>query len=409
MSLDTSVHDRYSKAAVTPEPGLCCPVDYDTAYLDVIPTEVLERDYGCGDPVSHVREGEVVLDLGSGSGKVCFIAAQLAGRTGRVIGIDINDDMLALARNAQDVVADRLGYDNVSFVKGRIEDLQLDCELVDERLRSTPVADFATLQRLHADLDDLREEETLIPSGSIDLVISNCVLNLVSPDAKRRLFSELHRVLKPGGRAVISDIVCDEEVPEPLREDPHLWSGCYSGALREDVFVKAFADAGLYGITVLERDVDPWQVIEGIEFRSVTVAAYKGKEGFCWDHQQAVVYKGPFKRVEDDDGHAFERGARAAVCEKTLRILTSEPYNAWFEAVQPVSPPTPAEVKPFPCGISFFERDPRETKGTLPLGASAPAGLFTPTPPADPAPTGALPRPAPAETATDACGTGNCC
>lgn len=363
MSLETVVRDRYSHAALTPEVGLCCPVDYDPRFLEVIPEEVLSRDYGCGDPVSHVREGETVLDLGSGSGKVCFIAAQITGPRGRVIGVDLNDEMLALARSAQPTVAERLGYDNVEFVKGRIEDLQLDSELVSRRLGEQPVASYEDLQRLEVHLQHLRRHDTLIPNGSIDVVISNCVLNLVSTDAKQRMFRELHRVLKPAGRAVISDIVCDETVPLHLQDDPDLWSGCYSGAMREDEFIDAFAKAGFYGINIVKRDSGAWRVIEGIEFRSMTVVAYKGKEGPCWDYKQAVVYRGPFSRVEDDDGHIYVRGARAAVCQKTFAILTRAPYAEHFESVDPALPVAPGQAQPFPCGEPFYARDPRETKG----------------------------------------------
>src|SRR5205807_1329924 len=103
--------------------------------------------------------------------------------------------------------------------------------------------------------------------------------------------------LRRGGRAVISDIVSDEDVPAHLQNNPELWTGCISGAWREDEFLRGFEDAGFYAISILERQREPWRVVEGIEFRSVTVAAYKGKEGACWDHKQAVIYKGPFKKV----------------------------------------------------------------------------------------------------------------
>src|SRR5262249_12476820 len=102
--MESAVRQRYSDAAKAREASLCCPVDYDPRYLRAIPEEVIERDYGCGDPSRHVREGDVVLDLGSGGGKICFIAAQIVGPRGRVIGIDMNDDMLALARRSAPVV-----------------------------------------------------------------------------------------------------------------------------------------------------------------------------------------------------------------------------------------------------------------------------------------------------------------
>src|SRR5215203_4588568 len=97
LDAEASVRDRYSKAAVRREDALCCPIDYDPKYLDVIPSEILERDYGCGDPSAYLAEGETVLDLGSGGGKICYIAAQIVGAGGRVIGVDANLEMLALA------------------------------------------------------------------------------------------------------------------------------------------------------------------------------------------------------------------------------------------------------------------------------------------------------------------------
>jgi arsenite methyltransferase len=182
------------------------------------------------------------------------------------------------------------------------------------------------------------QDLTAIADESIDVVISSCVLNLVRPDDKPRLFSEIARVLRRGGRAVISDIVSGQDVPEELARDPALWSGCISGALREDRFLEAFASAGLYGVTLLTREPEPWRTLQGIELRSVTVAAYKGKDGACIDRQHQVIYRGPFSEVEDDDGHVFRRGVRTAVCEKTYAILAREPYRGHFELVMPRAP-----------------------------------------------------------------------
>ena len=121
----SAVDRRYSKAARAREHELCCPVQYDPKYLDVIPDEVIERDYGCGDPTRYVRSGETVLDLGSGGGKICYIAAQVAGPRGRVIGVDVNDDMLELVRGSAPEVARNLGYSNVVFHKAHIQDLRV--------------------------------------------------------------------------------------------------------------------------------------------------------------------------------------------------------------------------------------------------------------------------------------------
>ncbi len=276
LHFETAVRNRYSAASQKKIEALCCAVDYDREYLKVIPQEVIERDYGCGDPSKHVRPGETVLDLGSGTGKICFIAAQVVGAKGRVIGIDMNDDMLALARKYAPVVGERIGFQNVEFRKGRIQDLALDLEKLDARLKLNPIRDANSFLVAEALADELRATEPLVASASVDVVVSNCVLNLVEPRAKRQLFTEIFRVLKPTGRAVISDIVSDQEVPAELQNDPELWSGCISGALLEGEFVNAFTREGFTTVRVLKRDSAPWRTVAGIEFRALTIEAHKG-------------------------------------------------------------------------------------------------------------------------------------
>src|SRR6267378_2644301 len=154
INAESEVRKRYAAGAKAPETKLCCPVDYNTEYLKVIPQEVIERDYGCGDPSKYLREGETVLDLGSGTGKICFIAAQIVGPTGKVIGIDMTDEMLEVARRNAPIVAQRIGYANVEFRKGRIQDLALDLEKLDEKLKRSPITDAASFLAA----DELAEE-----------------------------------------------------------------------------------------------------------------------------------------------------------------------------------------------------------------------------------------------------------
>src|SRR5258708_4171676 len=139
IDVERGVNERYGQAANGREPELCCPVEYDPKLLDVIPAEINERDYGCGDPSAFVREGDVVLDLGSGAGKICYIAAQIVGPDGRVIGVDANDEMFALARKYRQSIGERIGYHNVEFRKGRIKDLRLDSQPVDSYLAQNPL------------------------------------------------------------------------------------------------------------------------------------------------------------------------------------------------------------------------------------------------------------------------------
>ena len=188
------------------------------------------------------------------------------------------------------------------------------------------------------------------------------MLNLVEGPDKPQLFREILRVLKWGGRAVISDIVSDEVVPEHMRNDPELWSGCISGALTEEAFLAAFVDAGFYGARILERQREPWRTIAGIEFRSMTVEAFKGWAGPCLERKQAVIYRGPFKEVLDDDGHRLVRGQRAAVCDKTYQIYGREPYAEQFEFVDPLELIALEDAEPFDCSRAV-SRHPSETKG----------------------------------------------
>ena len=330
LNTDQAVRSRYSDAAEKREEALCCPVDYDARYLEVIPAEVIERDYGCGDPSKYVHQGETVLDLGSGGGKICFIASQVVGPRGHVIGVDMNDTMLELARRSQPTVARRVGYDNVRFLKGKIQDLAIDRDVLDRHLRENPVVDEASLQAFEVFETQLRRESPMVADESVDVVVSNCVLNLVDSADKAQLFREIHRVLKPGGRAVISDIVSDKRVPQHLQQDADLWSGCISGAFEQREFLRAFETAGFHGLEIPVLQTDPWQRVEGIEFRSATVIAYKGESGPPSNPSEAIIYRGPFARVMDDEGQVYERGERTAVCCETLEMLTRQPYATHF-------------------------------------------------------------------------------
>jgi SAM-dependent methyltransferase len=356
------VYQRYSNAALQTEPALCCPVQYSAVFISAIPTEILERDYGCGDPTPYVGEGEAVLDLGSGGGKLCYILAQVVGPKGQVLGVDCNHQMLALARRYRQVVAELIGFDNVDFRYGMIQDLRLDLDLLGEELASHPVSNSDDWLALRQIEERLRRERPMIADESIDCVVSNCVLNLVRPQDRRQLFGEIFRVLRRNGRAAISDIVADEDVPDYLQRDPTLWSGCISGAFREDQFLEAFEEAGFHGIHIAKRQREPWQTIEGIEFRSVTAVAYKGKQGPCWERNQAVFYRGPFRKVEDDDGHKYIRGARMAVCDKTFQLLQRAPYTEHFIPVEPRIAVPLENAAPFDCKRAKI-RDARETKG----------------------------------------------
>lgn len=359
MNIQQSVQDRYAEGAQEREVALCCPVTYDPRFLKVIPEEVLERDYGCGDPSAYVREGDVVLDLGSGGGKICFIASQVVGEKGRVIGVDMTPDMLDLAKRSAPLVAEKTGFNNVEFKRGHIEDLKTDLDLVDAYLADNAVKSVDDLELLQQKIEKLQAEQPMIADNSVDVIVSNCVLNLVADVRKDKLFAEMFRVLKIGGRIAISDIVSDEPSPQHLKDDQKLWSGCISGALTETGFLEALEDAGFHGITIDKYEDEPWQIVEGIEFRSVTVLAWKGDQGADIEKNQAVIYPGPWKQVEDDDGQILYRGERMAVSERSFNILTSEPYSDQIIGVPSANPVESNED--FNFGIGEL-RHPAETK-----------------------------------------------
>jgi ubiquinone/menaquinone biosynthesis C-methylase UbiE len=197
--------------------GCCDPVTtdlYDAAQSHQLPQEALKASLGCGNPtaLAHLREGETVLDLGSGGGIDVLLSARRVGPTGKAYGLDMTDEMLALARENQR----KAGATNVEFLKGEIENIPL-------------------------------------PNNSVDVIISNCVINL-SAD-KGRVLQEAFRVLRPGGRLAVSDVVLRGDVPDEVRKSVLLWIGCIAGALQESEYVAKLGEAGFESI-----DIEPTRI-----------------------------------------------------------------------------------------------------------------------------------------------------
>jgi arsenite methyltransferase len=200
---------------------------YSEGELSDLPESVTGASAGCGNPtaIASLRPGEVVLDLGSGGGIDCFLAAKQVGPTGQVIGLDMTTEMIRLARRN----AKKMGVTNVDFRYGEIEEM--------------PIGD-----------------------ETVDVILSNCVINL-SPD-KDAVFSEAYRVLKPGGRMSVSDIVVDGDLPAPLRRSIDAWAGCVAGALDERVYLDKMRAAGLADVEVTQRayaDVSGWLSREDVQ------------------------------------------------------------------------------------------------------------------------------------------------
>jgi len=290
----------------------CCTLDampwHLRPFLSDLHPEVVARFYGCGSPLPPALEGRTVLDLGCGSGRDCYLLSRLVGESGRVIGVDMTEEQLAVAKRHCDWHAARYGYarSNVEFVQGHIEDLA-----------SAGIAD-----------------------NSIDVVVSNCVINL-SPD-KRQVLAEIFRVLKPGGELYFSDVYADRRIPPALKLDPVLLGECLGGALYWEDFRRIMQDLGCPDMRVVKENpitLDDPEVaakIGMVSFRSVTVRAFKlPLEDRCEDFGQVAVYKGSIAEhphaFDLDDHHHFETGRPLRVCGNTADMLGSSRYAEHFK------------------------------------------------------------------------------
>lgn len=279
----SSVASFYSKAASADSEDILNPVCYPDEYISHIPQEFRFRGYGCGSPVEDalIKEGEHVVDLGSGRGIECFIAARIVGGNGSVRGVDMLDPMLAKAKLGAVAVAENLGFSNLEFLKGYLEDLPI-------------------------------EEETT------DVVISNCVLNL-SPD-KRRTFSEIFRILKKGGRIVASDVVCDEEPGAAIRNDDKLRGECIAGALSMKDLMGILRESGFEAVRIIKRF--PYRNVSGHDFYSVTFSAYKPAD----DNDVCVIYRGAFGYAVTSSGKTLYPGIKTFIKESEAKALDDDVF-----------------------------------------------------------------------------------
>lgn len=292
--------------------GACCSTDEGLsprikAALAEIEDEVLSRFYGCGSPLPPLLDGCTLLDLGCGAGRDAYTASRLVGAEGRVIGLDMTEEQLAVARRNLDAQMKRFGYPqaNVDFRQGFIEDL-----------RSAGIED-----------------------GSIDVVISNCVLNL-SPD-KAAAFAEIFRVLKPGGELYFSDVFAGRRVPQRFHGDPVLHGECLAGAMYREDFRRLLGKLGCLDYrTITSRRIalespEIEAEIGMIDFYSVTVRAFKLElEDLCEDYGQIAIYRGTIPDwphwFDLDDHHRLHKGKPMLVCGNTAAMLQDTRYGAHF-------------------------------------------------------------------------------
>jgi ubiquinone/menaquinone biosynthesis C-methylase UbiE len=315
----------------------CCTTeslpDWQKEILKDIEDEVVTRFYGCGSPIPLDLEGITVLDLGCGTGRDLFMLSKLVGENGHVIGIDMTEEQLEVGRRLTDKQMKRFGFEkpNVSFLNGYIENL----------------------------------DSVGLEDNSVDVVISNCVINL-SPD-KKRVFSEIFRVLKPGGELYFSDVFTDRRVPREHQEDPVLYGECLSGAMYMEDFRRLLRETGCLDYRVLSESpisLDNPEVekkVGMINFYSMTIRAFKlnSLEDICEDYGQVAVYKGSIPhaphRFELDDHHIFETGKPMLVCGNTAAMLEETRFKDHFTITGDRS----VHYGPFDCGevVGFSEEE----------------------------------------------------
>jgi len=289
----------------------CCtaealPPQVRAIVKDIHP-EVLDKFYGCGSPIPSVLTGKTILDLGSGSGRDCFLLSKLVGEEGKVIGVDMTESQIELAKKHQMFHAEKFGYkkSNVTFHKGYIEDL----------------------------------ESIGIKSESIDVVVSNCVLNL-SPN-KARVFSEIFRVLKPGGELYFSDVFSNKRIPSHLTTDKVLLGECLGGALYKEDFRRMMSQSGCLDFRVISEskislsDSEVERKIGMVDFYSLTVRAFKlDLEDRCEDYGQVAYYLGTIPQCPHafilDDHHKFKVGQPHLVCGNTAAMLSQTRFKSHF-------------------------------------------------------------------------------
>lgn len=289
----------------------CCPTEAIPAhlrpYLKNIHKEITDKFYGCGSPIPSALEGKTVLDLGCGTGRDCYLLAQLVGESGQVIGVDMTENQLVVAKQHEEYHREKFGYQksNLRYHYGDIEDLA-----------ALGIAD-----------------------NSVDVVVSNCVINLSAN--KETVFAEIHRVLKPGGELYFSDIFADRRIPESLQNDPILRGECLGGALYLEDFRRVMQRAGFrdYRITsggpIALNDAEVIAKIGMVGFYSYTIRSFKCDfEDRCENFGHVAYYQGGIAEAPHgfalDDHHYFPKDFPVPVCGNTAKMLMETRYSDFF-------------------------------------------------------------------------------
>lgn len=304
---------------------VCCSEAYDRTLMKNVPKPVVDAEFGCGNPTRFIQPGDTVLDIGSGAGMNCYVAAQVAGPEGRVFGVDFNEAMLEIARREQAGFAEKVSAAPMSFHLGSAHDLALDLEKANAYLAENPPGNVTALQAYLDAAAKFRKEQPLIPDNSIDVVISNCVINLLGDSNKPEVFREIFRVLKPGGRFAVSDNVSNRPVPEELKTDTQLWSACYAGVLQEQAFYEQLEKAGFTHLHIDTRNPEPARVVEDLTFYSITVTGRKPLQG-AEETTPRVIYRGPAKGILGNSGKMYRRGQPEALASVDRDLLSNDAF-----------------------------------------------------------------------------------
>lgn len=336
-----TVQKYYGKTLRTSEDlktNACCVNDSipkkHREILSQIDDEIINKFYGCGSPIPPLVDGKVILDLGCGTGRDVYLLSKLVGPGGFVIGVDMTDEQLEVANKHLESQTKKFGYEkpNVKFIKGYIENLK-DLEIEDD---------------------------------SVDIVISNCVINLSSD--KKSVFSEIFRVLKPGGELYFSDVFSGRRVPEKIKNDPILYGECLGGVLYIEDFRRMLNNIGCLDYRVVSKrkiilkNSETTENAGMIDFYSMTIRAFKlnNLEDICEDYGQVAIYNGTIPDNPHsfglDNHHAFITGKPMLICGNTASMLEETRFASHFKIFGDRN----THFGSFDCGLpnSYVENEP---------------------------------------------------
>jgi len=251
------------------------------------------------------------------------------------------------------------GVERIQRLRGVYSDLRIDVDWLEKRLSVSPPVTYSDLCAFQAAREGQMRDSPLVPSDSVDLLIAVGILRRLPVEQRSGALMEFYRVLKKQGRLALIDFVSDESLSDHLLRHPD----CPAG-FQELELMEVLESAKFHGIEIGHLDQDPVASLEGVAFRRLLIQAHKGKEGMCLERYQGVIYLGPWKVVEDDDGHILKRGQRFAVCDKTFHIYKRPPYTGQFVYLEPATDVPLEQAKPWDVRHPA-ERLPCETKGTF--------------------------------------------